>query len=398
MTTEMGNTEKTVFNVAECRRSGIPLLPPDVNRSKVDFSVEVVDDRRQAVRFGLGAVKNVGVGAVTAICQARDESATGTLSTLDAFCDAVDWSGTNKRVVESLVKAGALDCYGHRAAVLASLEQAVGAAQKRQKAAARGQMDLFGMLAEDPVGEGPASLQDVPEADAKQVLEWEKEFLGLYLSSHPLTSILGSGVPAGYRSIADIADCGLGEKARVIGMATSVRRITTRKNQTMAIVEAEDLTGTLEFVAFPETYERIAGLLEPDAILVLTGKVEERGDRRQVVLESASDSLPELNIRPRSALTVVIRVPLTGEYWQDVDLMQRLDQVLQQNPGDAQVVLVMSDGGRPRRLRSRSRQIAWVPEVSEEIEELLGQGAAWVDGEVTGRVEQDRGGAHLVLV
>jgi DNA polymerase-3 subunit alpha len=380
MSTEMANTEKIVFNVAECRRAGISVLPPDINRSGVDFTVEKIEGDKRAVRFGLGAVKNVGVGAITSIVKARNESDSGHLPTLDAFCDAVDWSSTSKRVVESLTKAGALDSFGHRAAVLAGLDQAVGAAQKRQKAAARGQMDIFGLMTNDVfIGDSSMMLPDVPEADNKTVLEWEKEFLGLYLSSHPLMALVGNGVPEGYTEIVDIAARSINDRIRMIGMVTNVRRISTRTNKTMAIVEAEDLTGTIEMVAFPETFDNISEQLEPDSILLFTGKIDERGDRRQIILENASSSLPEFNIRPKNSLTVVIQLPLTGDYWEDVSLMQRVDQVLQQNEGDAEVVLAISGGGNVTRLRSRSRRIAWTPEVSEELEAVIGQGSAWVD-------------------
>ncbi len=306
MSTEMANSEKTVFNVAECRRAGIPVLQPNINRSGVEFGVETVDDGVKAVRFGLGAVKNVGVGPVTAIVAARNDADGGSLPTLDAFCDAVDWSTTNKRVVESLTKAGALDVFGHRAAVLAGLEQAIGAAQKRQKAAARGQMDLFGMMTEDTTfSDGPSALPDVPEADNREVLEWEKEFLGLYLSSHPLTAITGNGVPTGFSEIVDFATMASNQKVKLIAMVTGVRRITTRQNKTMAVAELEDLTGTIEAVAFPSTYEAVGAQLEPDTILVITGKLDERGEQKQIIVESVSSSLPEFNIRPKASPRVL---------------------------------------------------------------------------------------------
>lgn len=380
MSTEMANSEKTVFNVAECRRAGIPVLPPNINQSGVEFGVETVDDGVKAVRFGLGAVKNVGVGPVTAIVAARNDADGGSLPTLDAFCEAVDWSTTNKRVVESLTKAGALDVFGHRAAVLAGLEQAIGAAQKRQKAAARGQMDLFGMMTEDTsFTDGPSALPDVPEAESRQVLEWEKEFLGLYLSSHPLTAITGNGVPTGFSEVVDFATMASNQKVKLIAMVTGVRRITTRQNKTMAVAELEDLTGTIEAVAFPSTYEAVGSQLEPDTILVITGKLDERGEQKQIILESVSSSLPEFNIRPKAAPRVVIELPLTGEYWEDVQLMQRLDDVLRQNEGDAEVVLIVDREGEPVRMRSRSRRIAWTEETALELEAVVGRGRAWLD-------------------
>jgi DNA polymerase III subunit alpha len=393
MSTEMGNTDKTVFNVAECRRAGIPILPPDINRSGVEFGVEDTGDGVRAVRFGLGAVKNVGVGAVTSIVESRDNLDGRELSSLDAFCDAVDWSTTNKRVIESLTKAGALDSFGHRAAVVAGLEQAIGAAQKRQKAAARGQMDLFGLITDDSsLHDGPSALPDVPEADTKQILEWEKEFLGLYLSSHPLNSIVGNGVPNGFMQVVDFIDLPSDQKVKLIAMVTGVRRITTRQNKTMAVAELEDLTGTVEAVAFPSTYESFGDLLEPDTILVISGKLDERGDQKQIILESVSSSLPEFDIRPKSVPSVVIELPLTGDYWQDVQLMQRVDEVLRRNEGDSQVVLVVEREGALTRMRSRSRRIIWNEETASELEEVVGSGRTWLDQPVAATLGHD---AHV---
>lgn len=404
MTTEMNNTEKTVFNIAECRRAKISVLPPDINQSGVEFSVEAMDHEDQkAVRFGLGAIKNVGFNAITAIVKARNESDTKELATLDAFCDAVDWKSTNKRVVESLTKAGALDCFGHRAQVLAGLEQAIGSAQKRQKAAARGQMDLFGMMnGSEAFGEDTSTaLPDTDEADNKTILEWEKDFLGLYLSSHPLISIIGGGLPVGFTEVVDIAANSINDQIKMIGMINGVRRITTRTNKTMAIIEIEDLTGTIEMVAFPELFDRISSQLEEGAILLFTGKVDERGERRQIILDSVSSSLPQFNIRPKSTLTVVVQVPVIGDYWQDISLMQKVDAVLKQHEGDAEVVLAISDGGtKITRLRSRSRQVTWSPELAEDLNEIIGTDSAWLDKpeEPTEITSPHQEKPHLVLM
>src|SRR5690606_8979031 len=146
MSTEMGTSEKTVINIAECRRCDIAILPPDINRSGVEFGVERQDDGTEAIRFAMGAVRNVGVGAVEAIISARSEQPDGAFATLEAFCDGVSWSKVSKRVAESLARVGALECFGERAAVIKALESGIAAAQQRQKAADRGQMDMFGLV------------------------------------------------------------------------------------------------------------------------------------------------------------------------------------------------------------------------------------------------------------
>jgi DNA polymerase-3 subunit alpha len=242
-------------------------------------------------------------------------------------------------------------------------------------------MDLFGMMTDDTsLTEGPSPLPDVPEAEERQILEWEKEFLGLYLSSHPLMSVIGNGAPDGYTQVVELTELPSNQKVKLIAMVTGVRRITTRTNKTMAVAELEDLTGTVEAVAFPSTYESFGSHLEPDAILLVHGKIDERGDQKQLILESVSDTVPEFNIRPKTVPTVVIELPLSGEYWDDVQLMQRVDEILRRNEGDAQVVLAVNEAGMLRRMRSRSRQIVWNEETASELEEVLGRGKAWLDG------------------
>ena len=379
MSTEMGNSDKTVFNVAECRRAGIPVLGPDVNRSEVEFSVERLPDGSKGVRFGLGAVKNVGIGAVATIVQRRAEREGGVFRSLEEFCDAVDWSTTNKRVVESLAKAGALDCFGERAAVLAALERSIGAAQQRQKAASRGQMDLFALVTGGSPEPRGSSLPEVPPAEGRTILEWEKEALGLYLSSHPLSSLLGQGVPEGYAQVVEIFERPLNDRVRVIGLIKAVRRITTRKNTTMAVVEIEDLTGTIEAVAFPDTYERCASMLEPDAVAVFAGKVDERGESRQIILEEISDSLPQVSGPRGTEETVMIELVRTGDYWVDVERMQQLDETLKRYEGDRPVVLLVPGVEGVRRIRSRSRRLTWSGEAQEALRELAGVKRVWAE-------------------
>src|ERR671911_285333 len=195
LSTEIGNTEKVVFNIAECRRAGIPILPPDVNKSALEFTVESLDDGRKGVRFALGAVKGVGSGAVNSIVQARGHEPAGQFNDFDRFCESVDWNIVNRRVAEVLTKAGALDCFGERAAMLDSLDQSVASAQQRQRAAARGQIGLFGVTSTTPVFTSSALTVSVDAASQREILGWEKELLGLYLSSHPLSEIFAAGIP-----------------------------------------------------------------------------------------------------------------------------------------------------------------------------------------------------------
>jgi len=369
MSTEIGNTDKTVFNVTECRRAGIPVLPPDINRSRVDFTVEKNEDGVECVRFGIGAVKNAGLGAVETIVKARDAQSGGRFSSLDDFCDAVDWSAVNKRVVESMAKAGVFDTLGERAAVLAALETSIGAAQQRQKAAARGQMDLFGGLLADVAPQtGTATLPRVEPADNRTILAWEKELLGLYLSSHPLMEIFAEGTPRGFTQIVDIQHRNVGEKIQLVGMITTARRITTKTNRTMAVLEVEDLTGSIEIVAFPDAYEANGSKLEPDAILAFTAKIDERGEQRQLIMEAVTEELPVVKRAIAEGPSLAIRLPATPDVWSDIRVMQDIDAVLKQHEGSQPVIFEVHTLHGVRMLRSRTRKV----ELSRDLERAVG--------------------------
>lgn len=377
MSTEIGNTEKTVYNVAECRRAGIPLLPPDVNRSKVDFSVELNVENISSVRFGLAAVKNAGLGAVQLIVQARMKQPGTRFASLEGFCDAVDWSSINKRLTESFAKAGVFDSFGERAAVLAGLETAVGAAQQRQKAAARGQMDLFGMgFGSDvtPVA-GSSVLPSVPAADSKTVLTWEKELLGLYLSSHPLMEIFTNGTPHGFVQISDIGDRNVGERIQLVGMVTGIRRITTKTNRTMAVLEVEDLTGSIEIVAFPDTYDANSGLLNGDAILAITAKIDDRGENRQLIADLITLDLPVVKKMISTGPTISIRLPATPDVWSDISVMQSIEGSLRRFEGDHPVIFTIGLRTGTLQLKSRTRKVEWCDELVQDIESILGKNA-----------------------
>jgi len=373
MSTEIGNTEKTVFNVAECRRSRIPVLPPDVNKSGIDFSVELLEGEGQAIRFGLGAVKNVGLGAVESLVASRLATAGGTFQTLEAFCGAVEWSAVSKRVAESLAKGGALDCFGERAAVLASLERLIAAAQQRQKAAAKGQMDLFGTAPEMDQSPASSKLVEVEPADQKTLLAWEKELLGLYLSSHPLMEILGSGPPAGHQQIAELPNRSVGERIRTVAMVTNIRRVSTKTNRSMAVLEVEDLTGSVEVVVFPDAYDQHSALLEADAILSITAKLDERGESRQLVADVLSRDLPVQRQIDGPRRRLAVHLPASESVWDDIEQMQVIDQVLRNAEGEQEVVFYVPDGSSMLRLRSRTRRVDLDDHLMLELRRILSE-------------------------
>jgi DNA polymerase-3 subunit alpha len=371
LSTEIGNTDKIVSNVSECRRTGITVLPPNVNKSGLEFTVEVMPDGSEAVRFGLGAVKNVGEGAARAVVAARTRLGSAGFGSLDGFCREVDWSIVGKKAVECLAKCGALDDFGDRAAICARLESAIAAAQQHQKAVARGQMDLFGNGLAPVVSAAPARVEG-PAGNPREILSWEKELLGFYLSSHPLQSVLGKGIGRGLATIIDLSTARQpGDKVRLVGMVVSVRRISTRNDRTMAIIEFEDLTGSIELVAFPDTYEQFAEHWEPDRILEVTAKLDKRGEQLQLICESATTELSAIVALPAPSRTVHLTVPASDDIWNDIRLMQSIDEILNRFEGDDQVVIHLGNHLKPTALKSRKHRIEWSRNLEAALRDIL---------------------------
>src|SRR6185312_6443710 len=236
------------------------------NRSQVDFTVEDLEDGREGIRFGLSTVKNVGESAVRAIIEAREGLPERRFASCDQFCDAVDWSQVNRRVAESLIKCGALDELGTRGTLMELLESGISAAQSRQKATKRGQVDMFSTMQIDspPISTPKISEVELPQ---KTILAWEKELLGYYLSSHPLSDFIQLIRERGYVQLAEIDEETVGQQIDCIVLINGVRRLNTKSNRTMAVCQLEDQTGSIEAVFFPELFESSADLLQEDAVV-----------------------------------------------------------------------------------------------------------------------------------
>lgn len=277
-----GNTEKIVTAIAEARRLGIPILGPDVNASQIEFTIES-NGQAPAIRWGLAAIKNVGESAIQPIIDARN--ARGPFSSIDEFCQRVDLRGLNKRVLESMVKAGALDCLGRRSQLLAALDRIIGAAQKSQEASETGQVSLFDVLPVDNHSVS-ISLPDVPEAPDRDRQAWEKELLGLYVSDHPLQQYARALLDTVTVQVAELTDEVVGQKVTIGGMLTSLRTLFTKKREPMIAAVLEDLTAPIDLVAFPRVYEKTKDLWQPDRVVQVTGKLDVRDERFQVIVES----------------------------------------------------------------------------------------------------------------
>jgi hypothetical protein len=282
LTAFRSNEEKVAAAVAECRRMGIEVLPPDVHRSHLEFTVE-----GEAIRFGLLAVKNVGQGAIESIIAARDEG--GEFRSLTDFCTRIDLRLANRKVLEALAKVGALSPFGHPSQILLGLDDAVAAAQATQRDRISGQTSLFDLGAADAATfERP--LPAATEVPVRERLRWEKELLGLYLSEHPMGEVaeqVGRFVTA-YSS--DLRDESLdGQRVVVGGIVTGVRTVITKAKASMAIVTLEDLQGTIEVVVFPRLYEQTLSTWRDGEILLVAGRVDHKGEEISLLADLAVD-------------------------------------------------------------------------------------------------------------
>ncbi|MDI6857114.1 MAG: DNA polymerase III subunit alpha [Dehalococcoidia bacterium] len=281
-----GAQERVAAAVSECVKLGIPVLPPDVNHSDVNFKIEAQADGRQAIRFGLAVIKNVGQGAVDGIVAAREEK--GPFASIEDFCRRVNVRGLNKRALESMIKAGAFDCLGDRPTLLAGVDRVLSFAQREQKMRESGQttmFDLFGETVEAPL---PMLELERAEVSRTEVLEWEKEVLGIYVSEHPFTGAaadLAAHVTAVCSEVnAEMA----GREAVLAGVVVSTRNLFTREGKLFCAATIEDLSGNVEVTVWPDTYEQTRDLWAEGNILIVLVRVRERNERLQVSVQQVA--------------------------------------------------------------------------------------------------------------
>ena len=284
----MGNTDKVASAIAECRRLGLRIQLPNVNDSDYQFSVGVEGDER-LIRYGLAAIKNVGQGAVQPIIDERRRN--GPFKSVDDFCQRDHVAGLNRRTMESLIKAGAFDCLGKRSQILAVLDRIIGTAQKSQQMAGVNQGSLFDLMP-DAAEFNAVLLPDMPEVPLKDVLDWEKELLGVYLSEHPVQTAIASLSGTINAHCSRIDSEMEGQRVCVVGVVTNLRQLVTKRGDQMAAAFLEDLDGGVPAVVFPRVFEKIGQIWQDDAILVVRGKVDLRDDQPQIVVSKAEVYVP----------------------------------------------------------------------------------------------------------
>jgi DNA polymerase-3 subunit alpha len=386
LTSETSKPENVVKYIAECKELGISVVPPDVQVSAASFT-----PAGESIVFGLAAIKNVGHNAIDSILKARTElQAAGKpgFASLWEFCEKVDLRLMNKRVLESLCKAGALDTFGPRANVFAALDKAMERAQKSQKDAAAGQHGLFGMFDDD----GPASskadetaLPAAPAWDEHTRLQNEKEVLGFFVSGHPLdryrdklrnlnvidtvTACEMKPEPQQFRRGQDTS----ASEIQIAGVITGLKVAKSKRGEMYAQAVLEDTVGRIELIAFASAYEKLAEKLKIDVPVLVRGLLRGDEDAAPKLALSSIQALEDVKIKLPEALR--IKVPLHSP---DADLLTKLDALFRAAPGPGKLMLNLEEPGAFCAVLEPSLAVTADVAFIEQVEDLIGRGAVQI--------------------
>ena len=358
LTSERGNTDKVVKYINECRDMGIAILPPDINTSDVNFTPSP-----NGIRFGLAAIKNVGETAITSIVANKP------FKSLFDFCERADLRTVNKRVVESLIKAGAFDSVGQdRALMYANIDRAMDWGQRKQREKEVGQGGLFGMMAVangdeehrfDPAEPWPEGLK----------LKHEKETLGFYITGHPLRKYANEVKTYGNATTGVLSEKPSGSDIAIGGLVSSIRMQRTKKGDLMAFVLLEDWEGTVELVIFPDTYAKVQKLLDADAPLLVKGKLD--NDESTIKL-LATDVYPMERVKEMLSRTVTIRI---NTHLAPEDIAEKLQPIIDEKRGPAEIIFELEFPGRFTALVRPNQYVKISPdrEFVESVERICGR-------------------------
>jgi len=356
----MGTNEKIGSYIETCRQMGIDVLPPDINASQSSFSVD-----GNGIRFGLAAVKNVGENAIQNMVISRN--ANGKFESLVDLCTKVDMRLINKRVIESLIKCGAFDSLGaRRSQLLAVLERAVDMAAVRQRDKSSGQIGLF---CEETLNDADeVSLPDIPEIPKEQLLVFEKEITGFYVTGHPLDTYrdkMNSFTPLSELVSGEYGD---GKAVRVAGLIISAKRITTRNGDMMCFMALEDFTEQIEVIVFPRIFDKFNKILLPDMPVRVTGRLSMSEDKAKVIADDI-----QLLSDPEN---VEVRLKISKQQ-ESGEVFEQLKKVFKHFPGSTVVFLHLIDS---RRIIKTEKQF-WIkptPQAIEALENIIGKGRVTV--------------------
>jgi DNA polymerase-3 subunit alpha len=372
LTSEKDNADKIALYIEDAKSFGINILPPDVNESFAEFTV--VKDNN-SIRFGLSAVKNVGEGAIDSIIKARIKG--GKFTSLYDFTSRIDTRLVNHRVIESLIKCGALSSFGlKRSQLMAILDKTLEAANKQHKDKASGQMSFLSNLGEDNGFEN--SFIQVPEIDEwpeSQILLYEKQYLGFYITGHPLArhaKLLKffSNLP-----VAQLKEGTDGQEISLAGVIAKIRKtVTKKKGERMAIVRLEDLTGQTDILVFPKAYAKSSEAITADAIVLVKGRLNLKEDTPKII---ADEIIPIKEARQKYTSAIEVNLKTTGL---EEETLKSLKEILAVHPGSVPVYLnfIEPDGRKQKMLINDDLKVKAEETLLDELEKILGQDAVTI--------------------
>ena len=389
---QAGQLEKVAIAIAECRRLGITVLPPDINRSQVTFSIEK-DGGAPTIRFGLAAIKNVGAGAVEPIIAERDKG--GEFKSIEDLCRRCDLRGINRRVIESLIKAGTLDSLGNRGTLFNNVNRILSLAQREQRLRETGQSTMFDLWGEAMPVPMPSLDLEAAEISVKEKLGWEKELMGVYLSEHPFNSVADKVASENTTFCGQIDAELVGQNVVVAGMVASVRHLLTRDGRPFASAILEDLNGQVEVMVWPKVYADTNDLWQEGNILLVEGKVRLRDDRVQLSCDRVrryqpSDQEEEIptpqpteapvateetkvSTAPAKSRQLVIRLSQTSDEETDKANLHKLVAILRDFPGQDAVRLSVTNEEKVINLSLPNIYAGYCPELHQRLVELVGK-------------------------
>jgi DNA polymerase III subunit alpha len=363
LTSEISNTDKIVKYIGECREMGIPVLPPDINAGDVHFLASP-----GGIKFGLAAIRNVGESAIDSILAARRE--TGTFRSFGQFSEKVDLRAANRRVLESLIKAGTFDSLGyHRKSLFEALDKMIEQGQKAQRDRLSGQKGLFPISEPADNAFGAEDIADRGEWPDREKWAYEKEALGFYLTGHPLQKYESELRKFSQCTSAEINEEVSGREIAMGGVITGLRRLNTKKGESMAAFHLEDLTGSVEVIVWPGNFERYRSLLEQDEPVLVKGRceVDARGEAKLY----CSEMRPFRSLWDDQVKRTRISITVSSI---DEEKLNLLGALLQEHPGRSPVEFELTEGTRYtiRLFPEDPLSVNPVPAFVQAVENLFG--------------------------
>ncbi|HWZ50756.1 MAG TPA: DNA polymerase III subunit alpha [Granulicella sp.] len=392
LTSETSKPENVVKYISECREMNIPVVPPSVQISYANFT-PIATETGNAIGFGMGAIKNVGHNAIESIIAARaalQEAGKPGFASLWEFCEKVDLRLLNKRVLESLIKAGAMDCFGGRAQVMAALDKAIERAQKAQRDEASGQHGLFGIFDEALVSGAKKedALPNVPEWDEHTRLQSEKEVLGFFVSGHPMDKyreklrnmkVVTTAQACEMKPEPQVFRRGGNQEPQneisIAGVITGLKVAKSKRSgELYAQASLEDTVGKIELIAFPQSYEKLAEKLKIDVPVLITGSLRGEEDSAPKLAVSKIIALEDVKLKLPESLR--IKVPL---HHPDKALLEKLNVIFVGAPGNGKLLLDLEEPGEfCAVLEPQGMMVAADRLFIDQVEELVGRGGVRV--------------------